>query len=354
MEQDWSGGFEPELDGQLLAAKPADPEMRESASLWLFEENGDFALNRIGLEAVGATWDTHRCDANFAFRGGRVLAYSQLNPSLPVVGPDGRASILGAKGLIFECIEPNRKWRVRFDDEAREGRVEEQILGTFGGAAGYDGDQQRKRTRVAFDVELTMAAPCWTQDFRPEMLARLSELEQIDAGLMGLGWRLEQTCRGEGTLTIDGQTRSFKATGNRIHRQSIRPMGAFRGHCWQAAVFPDGRAFGLCTYPPRADGTTYNDAFVYQDGRKYKAKARNAAFLSRIQPSGADVAVELESDLGMTRIAGITTLSTFHMGQPEVNGMNLQQGAVRYEWDGLSTMGMIERSIPMEQCTIHL
>jgi hypothetical protein len=42
------------------------------------------------------------------------------------------------------------------------------------------------------------------------------------------------------------------------------------------------------------------------------------------------------------------------MGQPEVNGMNLQQGAVRYEWDSLSTMGMIERSIPMEQCTIHL
>ena len=354
MYQEWSGGLEPKLDGQLLPGKPTDPEMRESASLWLFEENGDFALNRIGLEAVGATWETHRCDTNFAFRGGRVLASSKLSPSLPVVGPDGRASILGARGLIFDCIEPNRKWRVRFDDEAGDGRVEEQILGSFGGAAMHSGDPQRPVTRVAFDVELTMAAPCWTQDFRPGKLAGLTEMELIDAGLMGLGWRLEQACRGEGTLTIDGQTRSFKATGNRIHRQSIRPMGAFRGHCWQAATFPDGRAFGLNTYPPRADGTTYNDGFIYQDGRMYKAKARNAAFLRNIRPSGDDVAVELESDLGITRIAGVTTLSTFHMGQPDVNGMNLQQGAVRYEWDGVSTMGMIERSIPSEQCTIKL
>ena len=350
MEQDWCGGLEPELDGQLLPGKPENPELRESASLWLFEENGDFAFNRIGVEAVGATWETHRCDANFVFRGGRVLAYSQLNPSLPVTGPDGRASILGAQGLIFDCIEPNRKWRVRFDGEAVDGRAEDQIRGTFKA----HGDASQKRTRVAFDVELTMAAPCWTQDLRPDKLAGLSEGDLIDAGLMGYGWRLEQACRGEGTLAIDGETRSFKGAGNRIHRQSVRPMGAFRGHCWQAAVFPDGRAFGLNTYPPRADGTTYNDGFIYQHGRMHRAKARNAAFLRNIRPSGDDVAVELESELGITRIAGVTTLSTFHMGQPDVLGMNLQQGAAQYEWDGVKTIGMVERSIPSDQCKIIL
>ena len=74
--QDWCGGLEPEIDGQMFAERPADPEMRESASIWLYEENGEFAIPRIGIEAVGAVWDTHRYDANFAFADWRALIES--------------------------------------------------------------------------------------------------------------------------------------------------------------------------------------------------------------------------------------------------------------------------------------
>lgn len=349
---DWYGGLEPELDAAMLPGRPDDPEMCESASIWVFEENGAFAFPRIGIEAVGAQWGAHRYDANFALGGGRVLRQSTRGQTLPAANGQGEQRVLGAGGLRFECLEPFRKWRASFEDTVYESTAEQQIAGNFKVFADTPVDPSLKRTLIRFDLELDMATPGWTQDFRPDKLASLTEAERADAGLMGYGWRVEHTFRGEGEMTVDGRTRSFRCTGNRVHRQSVRPMGAFRGHCWQAALFPDGRAFGLCAYPPREDGTTYNDAYIWQDGRWHKAKARNPAFLRRIMPEGDDVAVELESQLGVTRIEGRTLLSTFHMGNPGTNGMNNQQGTVRYTWGGQVAYGMIERSSPVELCTV--
>jgi hypothetical protein len=171
---------------------------------------------------------------------------------------------------------------------------------------------------------------------------------------MGFGYRVEHLFRGEGVLRIDGEAQAFKALGSRIHRQSVRPMGEFRGHCWQSAVFPDGRAFGYIAYPPRADGSTYNEGYIYQDGRMHRARATKIPFLQNIMPHGDDVSLELESELGVTRIEGVTTLCTFHIGNPGVNSMNNQQSGVRYSWDGLTTHGMIERSSPAERTRIIL
>ena len=75
MSQPWHGCLEPDLDASLIEGKPADPEMRESASIWLFEENGAFAFPRLGIEAVGAQWERHRYDGNFVFPGGADLLH---------------------------------------------------------------------------------------------------------------------------------------------------------------------------------------------------------------------------------------------------------------------------------------
>ncbi|CAN7514811.1 hypothetical protein LJR225_003699 [Phenylobacterium sp. LjRoot225] len=352
----WTGGLDPQLD-YMFPTKPEDPEMRESASIWLFEENGAFGFPRIGIEAQGAVWENHRYDANFAFADGRVLRESTRAPTLSPRGSDGKASVLGAQGLQFRCIEPFRKWAVSFDGTPYDGTVQEQIRSEFDVYA--DGDRShglegRKRPPLSFDVELTMVTPSWVQDYRPENLARMSEQEQIDAGLMGFGYRIEHLFRGEGVLRLDGETRAFKCLGSRIHRQSVRPMGAFRGHCWQSAVFPDGRAFGYIAYPPRADGSTYNNGYVYQNGRMYPARATKIPFLRNIMPRGDDVSLELESELGVARIEGATTLATFHIGNPGVNGLSNQQSGVRYSWDGLTTFGMIERSSPADLTKIVL
>ena len=82
------------------------------------------------------------------------------------------------------------------------------------------------------------------------------------------------------------------------------------------------------------------------------ARATKIPFLSKIMPRGDDVSLELESELGTTRIGGVTELCTFHLGNPGVNGFNNQQSGVRYTLDGMSAYGMIERSSPADQCIV--
>ncbi len=349
----WTGGLPPETD-YMLPGKPDDPEMRESASIWLLEEGGAFAFPRNGIEAQGAVWDRHRFDCNFAFAGGRVLRESTRGETRPSVGPDGRSNILGVGPFTFTCLEPFRKWRIAYDGEAFAGTVQQQIARAFSIYADQ-GPYDHPRVPVAYEVEITMAAPAWIQDYRPEKLSGMSEQERADAGSMGYGYRIEQMFRGEGTLTVDGATRSFKAIGSRIHRQSVRPMAAFRGHCWQSGIFPDGRAFGYIAYPLRegeVEEQRHNIGYVVQDGKLYPAKARNIPFLRTIRAGGDDVSVELESALGVTRIGGVTELCTFHLGNAAVNGCNNEQSGVRYSLDGQETFGMIERSSPAALCMI--
>jgi hypothetical protein len=168
-----------------------------------------------------------------------------------------------------------------------------------------------------------------------------------DAESMGLGYRMEHMFRGEGTITLDGETRSFKAIGNRIHRQSVRPLDGFRGHVWQTANFPDGRAFGYIAYPPAEDGSTYNEGYVYIDGKMFPAVATKLPWLTAagLTTEGQDNSLELEYEGGRIAIDGRGMLNTFKvMSEGEMAGFALNQGSTRYTWDGQQAMGMIERS----------
>ncbi|MEO5586662.1 MAG: hypothetical protein ABIQ81_03105 [Novosphingobium sp.] len=344
---DWAGGLAPQYD-YMLTEKPQDPEMRESASMWFFDDSGEIGLPRIGIEAQGALWETHRFDANVAFQGGRVLRESRRGETKSAIGPDGKPSILAVDGLAFQCIEPFRKWIVSYDGEAADSTVELMVR---------EQSDPAKRVRLKFAVTLEMAAPAWVQDNTPEKLATMTAQERTDAGLMGFGFRKEQLFLGQGWIEIDGARRPLKGRGLRIHRQSVRPMGAFRGHCWQSAIFPDGRGFGYIAYPPlpgEDPSETYNEGYVYQDGQWYPARARKIPFLRNLMVRGDDISVELESELGTTRIAGLSELTTIRVGNPGTMGLTLQQGGGRYTWNGQSAYGMIERSSPAEDTTAEL
>lgn len=333
-----TGGLTLEHD-LVFAEQPTDPEMRESTSVWLFEENGEFGLPRIGIEAEAKSWSHHVHQANFALGGGRVLDGIGKGPAHPPLGPDGRPTILGAGPLRFRCIEPFRRWAMTFDGTAVDGTVEQQIRRAL---------DATRRIPVRIDVEMEMATPAWVQDHSPERIARMTEAEKVEAEQMGIGWRLEQTFRGAGELEVDGRRRSFRCLGSRIKRQSVRPLGSFRGHCWQSALFPDGRAFGFITYPPGPDGNApYNEGYIYREGRMFPARATRIPWLQRPTGEGDDVSIELESELGATRIEARTLLTTYRiMGRSDglPVDFNLHQGGARYEWDGMTAYGMIERS----------
>jgi len=331
-------GLTPDHD-LFFPEQPRDPEMRESTSVWLFDEDGGFALPRVGIEAEAKSWDERGYQANFALGAGRILQARGSGPAHSPNGPDGRPSVFGAGPLSFRCIEPFRRWAMRYDGTAVDGSVEQQIGRTL--------DPERT-IPVRVEVEMEMATPAWVHDYTPEKLAGMSDSERAEAANMGIGWRLEHTFRGEGTLHVDGETRRFRCTGSRIKRQSVRPLATFRGHCWQSALFPDGRAFGFITYPPAGDGSEpFNQGYVFQEGRMFPARATKIPWLTGLVGEGEDVSLELESELGVARIEATSLLSTFMiMGRSDglPFDFDLQQGAARYRWDGMTSYGMIERS----------
>ena len=315
---------------------PEDPNVRESMSVWLYEDNGEFAFPRVAIEAQASSWDNRGVQGNIAYPGGKILNGGCIGPAHSPIDAQGRPSILGAGPLTFHCIDPFRTWRMVFDGTAAGGTIEQQIEGTL---------DFTKRKQVKLDVELTSAVPSWVQDNTPEAIAKMSEADAIEASYMGIGWRYERLFRAAGTFEVDGVTRDFKGSGIQVKRQSVRPMGGFRGHCWQSALFPDGRGFSYVTYPPRENGApAFNDAFIYLDGKTYPAKVTKIPWLERITTDGEDVSLELQSELGTTRINAVSAFTTYLRGNTELQGLDLYQGGALYEWDGQKAYGMMERS----------
>jgi hypothetical protein len=341
---DLTGGLAPEKD-LVFPGRPAEPEMRESVSLWLYEENGAFGFPRIGIEAEAESWENRRLQAAFTFPDGRALNGAGRGAAPPAIDESGRPTIIGAGPLTFRCVEPFRRWTMTYDGAPLDGDVTEQIKGIYG---------KRGSTPVKLHVEMTMVTPAWVQQTESDT-STMSQLERDNAAAMGLGYRFEHHLRATGTYTIDGKTYEFKGIGTRIHRQSVRRLEGFYGHCWLSAVFPNGDAFGSLAYPPRegSEGDySYNDAIIFKAGRLYPARIVEAPFLRRIVPHGDAFVLKLASELGETVIEGETALNTFRIGNPDIGGLNLQQGGALFRWGDQKAYGMVERSTHESLTTI--
>ena len=341
MKMDLTGGIEEERE-YVFATKPENPEMRESVNAWIWDAGLAMGMPRIGVEAVADRWDSHDVQVNMAFADGRVLNIFALGKAHNPLGADGKPRVLGAGPLAFELVEPFKHWRVRIDGMAVETSTQAQIDGWMPGASAGD------PVPIELELELRSAVPPWeVGTLRAEAGHVLATQEEGD--LMG-GPRFEQLFRATGQLRVGDEVHTIDGGGNRIRRAGIRRLATFRGHVWQSAVFPSGRAFGVLTYPPRTDGKpTLNEAFVFDgNGELMPARVVAAPWLQDLEPKGQDVSVVLETEPGtITTIEGQTALSTFMVMGPEVGmggGFHLQQAIVHYGWDGETAPGMIERS----------
>ncbi|MCV7410243.1 hypothetical protein AWC05_21725 [Mycobacterium florentinum] len=350
MTVDLTGGIDPARE-YMLAQRPQDPEMRDSVSFWVVDDRGEIGLPRIGIEAVGANWDSHDVQVNVAFPDGRVYRLRTNEPSLPARGPDGRASVLGAGGLAFQCIEPFETWTMSYDGPAVKTSSADLVAGKKSGP-GAD---------IRFHVEAKMAAPPWVQGaLQPDAD---TQLKTTAVGAIMGGPRYEQLFTATGELRADGRQYKFTGSGLRIRRTGVRKLAGFWGHCWQSALFSSGRAFGYIAYPPRPDGKpTFNEGFVFTgDGGLIPGRVVQAPWLTRLRPLGEDVSLVLETADGTVEISGETVFSTHDIHHDDdMYSMNalkqempsfpaLQQAGVRYTWDGEQTYGMLERSNPLDK-----
>lgn len=350
MAIDLTGSIDPQRE-LTFAGRPADPQMRDSVSFWVSDDRGELGLPRVGIEALAADWDHHGIQVNVAFPDGRVLRTREDAPKLPVAGADGLPRVLGAGPLAFTCVREFASWTMSFKGHLVQTSSADLVAGRKDGPL----------VEVSFDVEATPAAPPWVQGaLQPEAASSLRTT--LTGDLMG-GPRYEQLFRATGSLTVGRQVHAFTGSGLRIKRQGVRKLEGFWGHCWQSALFPSGRGFGYIAYPPRPDGRpTFNEGYVFTgDGALIPARVVDAPWLRRLQPLGEDVSVVLDTAAGPVRIAGETVVSTHDITDPSTVAPGqlaamadwtfpaLQQAGVRYSWDGETTYGMLERSIPTDQ-----
>ena len=335
MAIDLTGGLDVSRE-YIFAQRPDNPEMRDSVSMWISDDRGELGLPRIGIEAVASDWERHLLQLNVAFPDGRVYRARESGKALPAVDADGRPTVLGAGPLAFRCVEPFRTWTMTFRGTAVQTSTEALIAG----------QADESRAEVEFHVAATMAVPPWIQgSLLPDAAERL---ESSTEGAMMGGPRYEQLFRAQGTLRVGDEEHTFTGSGLRVRRQGIRSLEGFWGHCWQSALFPSGRGFGYIAYPPRADGApTFNEGYLFDgDGPLIPARVVEAPWLTKLQPTGEDVSVVLETSRGRTRIEGETVVSTFDLFvRPDMpNFPVFYQGGIRCRWDGEETYGMLERS----------
>jgi len=338
---DLSGGLDAEREF-VFASQPTKPEMRESVNAWIWDNGSEVGMPRIGVEAVGDQWDTHDIQFNLAYADGRVFNRWGNGKVHDAAGVDGRPHTLGAGPLSFEMIEPFRHWKMRFDGLVHTSTNADQITGRF--------PEGEPTVPVEIDIDIIAVVPPWENGAMLAEAKRVLE-EQDEGALMG-GPRYEQLSHAMGTVKVGDDRHRIDGGALRIRRQGIRRLGTFRGHAWQSAVFPSGRAFGYIVYPERDDGLpTYNEGYVFEgDGELVPARVADAPWLRTLKSRGQDVAVVLETAKGTTRIEGESLLSCFMvMGGvgPGTQGFPvLQQAITRFTWDGETANGMMERSMP--------
>jgi hypothetical protein len=313
-------------------APPADPQFRDSATLWVLEQSGAFALPRVTIDVCGEDWEHPRLQLNFVTRAGQTLRVWSSEPGSIDVEASGRGAARGAGALKFTCHEPFRRWALEYDGLA-------QLNSTL---AEIEGGRPCSEAPLSFALQATMVAPPWVMGGANAVRANL---DGQASALMG-GARYEQLCRIAGWVKFDGERHEVDATGMRVRRQGVRNMAAGTGHCQHSAVFPSGRAFGAIVMAPGPEGPElFNEGFVVMpDGVKHAARVVQAPWMRQLTPTGDDATLVMRTEVADVTIRGTVLLSMFdHHNFEMADSSVLHQGTARYNWDDEETIGLIER-----------
>ena len=333
MAIDLTGGMDPALEA-FLTQRPRNPDMRDSASLWIMDDGGDIAFPRITIDAIGSQWDRPAVQLNLVLADGRACRIWNDLPRDANSRAAGNSAVLEAGSMRFQCIEPFRHWTLSFSGTVQQSTTTAQMSGQLDGTA----------LPLAFHFDARMVAPPWLMGGMTAEAARLIS-SSAEGSQMG-GLRYEQLCQITGWVRIDDEERCIAGTGMRVRRQGVRSMATATGHCQHSAVFPSGRAIGAIAFAPRPDGVaSFNEGFIYtEDRRRFPARVASAPWMTHLQARGENVPLLLESELGSIQIGGETLLTTFDHHLFEMADVSvLQQGSVRYVWDGEEAIGLIER-----------
>lgn len=342
------GTFHPEDDFPVLERPSDQPTFGENHAFWFFDDG-----NRVHSYNHLTTLDelfTYRRERNWL-----LLPDGTDDPRVLVSWSEGGQTTAkgpGGANLVFQCIEPFRRWRVEYTGTMRDMTSSELTRGRL---------REGRRVLVRYTVDADMAVPPWQQG---TLSAAARDAFDRDAGRFIGGLRYEQLFRMTGRLKIfddEGLELEFTGSGMRTHRRGERQLTRWHGHSWQTALFPSGRAFGLMRFPDAEGSQTmqYDEAFIFDHGRMLTATVLESAWLSSYQGVGERFRIRLHSDeLGEQVIDGEVLGQSWrtmvlsdveeheyrHGVSGEAGTYVLAQGAARYRWNDESATGQIERS----------
>ncbi|MDB5985945.1 MAG: hypothetical protein JWR16_998 [Nevskia sp.] len=251
--------------------------------------------------------------------------------------------------LKLHCVEPFKTWTASFDglvaycsdEDMRSGRVR-------------DGAKELAR----IELELSMQAPVW--DAHQSAGSRYgggSMAEQVWASS-----HYQQLYTATGTVSLRGRTMDFSGTGMRDHSRGRRGHGMdqWGGHVLATAWFPGSRrGFGLQRMWTPEGRITLDTAFVVIDGQLHHAGVVEAPKLQKLVNRGEALQVTLQSDLGQHQLQCSVIRTHFTTPQKPLGlafGADLSgpygiyaPGHGKWQWDGDTGYGLIERSARLQQ-----
>jgi hypothetical protein len=139
-------------------------------------------------------------------------------------------------------------------------------------------------------------------------------------------------------------------------------MPGFTGHAIINGRFPSGRGFGLLRYRATADRPERGRGFLYLDGVLHDADVVTWPHLDEAVPGGERLTIELRAGRHQAVITAETIASAFVTPAPEGRkygahaadepGTVISPAFARYQWDGETGYGGLERSALRSAITI--
>jgi hypothetical protein len=295
-----------------------DPVAQVGHYLYLTAEKDDMLLRRESVFVL--------------LPDGSVLARSGA-------GRNSRGATAAGDRLQLECLEPFRRWRGRFAAPVHRLAGDEIVAGPRPGS---------ELVETVIDVEVTSAAPPWNTEG--------------DWGEQPPSLRYHQFYDARGTVTVAGAVYPFAGPGFRSHSRRRRDMPGFTGHAIINGRFPSGRGFGLLRYRATADRPERGRGFLYLDGVLHDGDVVAWPHLDEAVPGGERLTIELHAGRHQALITAETIASTFVTAAPEGRkygahvgdqpGTVISPAFARYQWDGETGYGGLERSALRTAITI--
>ena len=295
-----------------------DPASHVGHYLYLAAEKGDVLLRRESVFLL--------------LPDGSVLAQGGS-------GRNSRGAVATGDHLRLECLEPFHRWRGRYAGPVHRLAGDEVLAGPRPGSELVD---------VTVDVQVESVAAPWNTEG--------------DWGERPPSLRYHQFYEAHGTVEASGTRYSFAGPGFRSHSRRRRDVPGFTGHAIINGLFPSGRGFGLLRYRATADRPERGRGFLYIDGVLHDADVVVWPHLDRAVPRGERLTIELHAGRHQAVITAETIASTFVTPAPQGRtygahpgdgpGTVLSPAFPRYEWDGQTGYGGLERSALRTSVTV--